>query len=129
MTNISGMGSSLENGHFNVDVSGLDVPYGILEHTIDVDFIEPGGGVATTNDSSGSLDSELSFGQCIDVKKLIKYSEKQGLDPTLELDAALKSGPRITEITIDGIFADDSAAVQTMWEIWNASGWKISWNG
>ena len=42
-----------------------------------------------------------------DRKKLIKYSEKQGLDPTLELHAALKSGPKITEITIDGIFSDD----------------------
>lgn len=101
-------GVLIENGDFIADVSAWDVPYGKLEHSFESYFSAPGGGIAITNDTSGSVGFRTSFGQCVDLRKLLEASENQSSTLLLELSAVLRTGSKITEITLDGIFLKDT---------------------
>jgi len=101
-------GSLVLNGHFSEDVSGWEVPYGRLIHSSEYFYSPPGGAVAITNDTGGSLGYRSSFGQCIDLRRFLEIARAEVSEINLVIEVAVKTDPNITEAILNGIFVNDN---------------------
>ena len=101
-------GSLVLNGHFSEDVTEWEVPYGALIHSSEVFYSPPGGAIAITNDTGGSLGYKSSFGQCIDLRRFLEIARAEVSEINLVIELAVKTDPNITEAILNGIFVNDN---------------------
>ena len=96
------------NGGFDSGIGGWDIPYGILNQITSDYHTGPGAARLQTSDFSGLIDYRGNVGQCIDLSDFLDdWPVIEGLK-YMTLEAYLRTGPDITNVSLNGIFLDDN---------------------
>ena len=84
------------------------MPYGKLVHSSDYFYSLPGGAIAITNNTGGSLGYQSSFGQCIELRGFLEIARAEFSEINLVIELAVKVDENITEAISNGIFVNDN---------------------
>ena len=96
------------NSSFDDGVKGWEQPYGDLQHTTADFHTRSGAARLVTNSATGFLDYRASAGQCIDMTSYMAEWPKFGSQLYMTLEVYLKTDEEITNVTLNGIFLDDT---------------------
>ncbi len=102
----------IQNGGFDSNILHWEQPYGLLSHTTDEFYTEPGAAQVITN-SSGSSDFLGTFGQCIDLRDKLENWPKTAGNLTLVIEAYLKTDENIDYASLNAIFSRERGCGST----------------